>query len=137
MKKFEFAPLYSQALYRIFDPPLVLKVGQKHPLLDRLLDAYRSRTWAFITAFNPFSQVVSPEENARRNTLLEADLKTYTCFKGQGEDPTGEWEPEASFLVLGIELSHTQTLLTKYGQNAALFGYKDERSFLLWSDTRD
>jgi hypothetical protein len=62
----------------------VLKIGEKS---DGLIDLYRRLqvdTSAFITAFNPYSQSLSLEENIKRNELLrnELDNIAWAVIKG-------------------------------------------------------
>ena len=55
-----------------------IRVGQRHPDLDTVLErcCYGFRTWAFITACNPASVRLPPEENRRRHDQLVSCLKT-------------------------------------------------------------
>jgi hypothetical protein len=81
---------------------------------------------AFITACNPYSRSTSSEENEARGRRLRLDIQRLglTHFEGQGRDPSGQWPPEDSLLVLGLSRESALELGARYEQNA-----------LLWADT--
>jgi hypothetical protein len=90
-------------------------------------DTNISRSAAFITAWNPFSEERTPSENAAANAALEADLRAcgllYFHGEGQGSDP--QWAPEASFLALGLTKQAAIDLGRRYDQNAIVFAGDD------------
>ena len=55
---------------------------------------------------------------------LDLEKSKYLYFDGIGSDPSGEWEGEPSFLILGISKKSAKELGTKYRQNA-----------IVWCDT--
>jgi hypothetical protein len=111
----------------------VLRVDETSPPLDDLLVRHNTRCWAFVTACNPGSVLLSAEENRRRQAELEAVLREarYTLFAGQGvgED---DWLPEASVLILGITPEDAAALGRHFGQNAILTGEACGPARLLW-----
>ncbi len=115
---------YINTSYEVFNSALSIHIGDYHPDLDHLLDEHQSETWAFITAFNPRSEVLLEEENLKRHDLLLKDLNAFNLFEGQGvgEDPA--WEPELSPLVLGISQEEAIKIGKKYEQNAIVTGRK-------------
>lgn len=115
---------YLHTTYQVYDPALAITIGNFHPQLDTLLETRHATQWAFITAWNPYSQVLSTTENEARNKSLETLLAPYPYFAGAGigEDPS--WQPEASFLVLGIDRATACLLGKQFGQNAIVAGSK-------------
>lgn len=102
-----------------------LHVDSRAPELDELLSNSGLNAAIFITAWNPFSEVKSDIENKELNNQLRDDLLDLTSegniIPGFGEDPTGEWPGEESFLVLGISREMGINLSRKYRQNAFVF----------------
>lgn len=103
---------------------LALRIGQCNADLDLLLAEHECETWAYITAYNPGSVLLAPEENRQRQARLERDLSLggWVCFSGEGIGANGDWPPEASTLVLGIDADSAQRLGRAFGQNAIVMG---------------
>lgn len=78
---------------------------------------------AFITAFNPFSQELTTDENHRRQEVLAKDLtgRSLSFVEGVGQHPSGAWPGEPSFLVLGLELEVAKSLGQSVEQNAIIW----------------
>ena len=51
----------------------VLRIGESNGAFDVWCAAQGIETWAFVTAANPYSQSLSPEENAARDAALRTD----------------------------------------------------------------
>jgi Protein of unknown function (DUF3293) len=82
---------------------------------------------AFITAFNPYSEMLSADENDLRHKLLvekinQLNLATYDGF---GSDQAGDWPIEKSLLILDINKSEAIKLAKDFGQNAILWIEED------------
>lgn len=93
------------------------------PRLDELLGRHLVLSWAFVTAFNPRSQALAPEENDRRQALLESEAcNQYFVFTGEGIADAGDWPPERSALILGIERQAAFELGQRFGQLAIVLG---------------
>jgi hypothetical protein len=123
---------YSSTLYQVAEPRVDIRIGVKSKELDALLLLHNRTTYAFITAWNPFSKILSEDENNRRNKLLFEELfKKYVLFQGHGIGQDPKWKPEESFLVLGIDERTAAELGRKYEQNAIVFGAYDEEPQLL------
>jgi len=113
---------YRAAIYRVSetDHRVAFRVDNENPDLDKLLDNHNTRTAAFITAHNPGSQVLSPADNdLAHEKLLEAltDLG-LRWLAGQGVDPEGNWTPETSVMVFGVDRDSSAALARQFGQNA-------------------
>ena len=101
----------------------LLKINLVSKELNSLYQKHNEKPAAFITAFNPRSQIVSSESNTQAHAIL-CDISTfnnYTNYDGFGTDPTGEWEPEQSLLLIGVSFSDACQLGVDFQQNAILF----------------
>ena len=109
------------------NPAFTLNVGQLSNALLRLFKENEVSSAAFITAFNPYSQSLSDEENRKKNDQLKANLISLKLIfiNGFGQDPAGQWAGEASFLVLGIGLEAAKKLGNQFEQNAIVWSDSD------------
>ena len=121
------APLveaYEAAHYVVFgEPDIVLRIGEPNGHLDALMQAHRARCAAFVSAANPHGRRRRLVENVIAFHSLKNLLKRshYVFFEGEGRDPTGEWRPEGSVLVLDIRREEAGALGNRYEQNAIVF----------------
>lgn len=112
---------YQGTDYLVFGPPaFTLRVGQAS---EQLLDVHRFHKTgcsAFLTACNPWSEVLSGEANALRQDELVTALKQRNLrfLTGSGKHPTNGWPPEPGFLVFGLDLETSKSLATRFEQNA-------------------
>jgi hypothetical protein len=97
-----------------------IRIGEHTPRLDALLEELAKSCWSYITAWNPGSTPLGASENARRNLALRAKLEDggFVVFEGCGRPDQPGWQPEESFLALGLDQAGAMTLGTKYGQHA-------------------
>ncbi|TGL60874.1 DUF3293 domain-containing protein [Leptospira sarikeiensis] len=123
---------YLGSEYIVFDPELIIKIGEKHPELDLFLKQKQVSTWAFITAYNPKSKLLSPEENRLRNQNLEKEIARFEFKKGVGRK--GNWSEE-SYLVLGGSLDFVLNLGRKFDQNAFVYGEIDSEAKLIFCNS--
>ena len=95
-----------------------------NPLLQELLLSNHVASWAFITAYNPYSVMQDAGVNTLLNTQLEDYLsgKRYVFFKGMGVGDDDSWELEASFMVLDIRKEDAIKLGRQFKQNAIVVG---------------
>jgi hypothetical protein len=77
-------------------------------------------TAAYVTAYNSQGKQTEPLINTRQQKLLLGDIRRtgLPFLDGFGEDSTGNWKSEPSFLILGITLEDAEALGERYGQNA-------------------
>ncbi len=103
---------------------LALRIDKCDAQLDQLLVDHACESWAYLTAYNPGSVLLSPDENHHRQVTLEAQLHTggWTFFAGEGVGDSGNWPPEPSVLVLGIDEATAQQLGIAFDQNAVVVG---------------
>ncbi len=116
------------------DSPFAIRCGTRTPRLDDLLVKCGASTWAYMTACNPRSDLLTASDNAERMGRLRHHLQQrgYSFFPGEGVPDKPEWAPEPSFLVLGITESEAVSLARIYEQNAILIGTQGQCATLLW-----
>ncbi len=115
---------FHETEYRVAgDQPFTLRIGQVSPELQALQSRRRSEPCAYITACNPFSQTVSPSENASRHAQLGAELskRGLVHIEGIGQHPTNGWPGEPSYLIVGLDLEAARTLGNRLEQNAIVW----------------
>ena len=112
---------YRQTIYWVETPAryFPLRIDQRHPEFDAFLAPFGTE-WAFLTACNPRSRLLTPTENRQRTAELEQALRGQTFWPGLGVG-TGEWFPEASFCVV-MSLAKAIDLAKRFDQNAILAG---------------
>ena len=128
---------YVQTGYFVDGYEVPLIVGMDHELIADLLKKNKVSNFAYLTAHNPKSKLLTPQTNQRRNKKLEADLLSlgYPFLKGQGvagmgtefphrpeETEKDAWPPEDSFFIMGISMDETVYIAQKYKQIAFLYG---------------
>jgi hypothetical protein len=101
----------------------ILNVGVPSARMDRLLGRHGATTAVIITAFNPRSRVLAPDENAARHRALVRLLEErgLPFLHGEGRDPAGHWIPETECIVFGVSLADGLELARRFGQNAVVF----------------
>ena len=106
------------------------------PELDALLDQRGADQWAYVTACNPGSQILSSDENVRRQqALLEAvQHRGLPVFEGESVLDPAAWPPEPSLLILGMPPDEARSLGRRFGQLAIVVGRRGESAVLLACD---
>ena len=124
----ELRAAYEAARYEVHidgGERIVLRHGALHATLDELLRRRHptARSWAFITAWNPFSERLSKNENDARQRDLCAQLaaRGLPTIEGVGRDETSDWHEE-SLLVVGIDRVEACAFGSRFGQYAVLVG---------------
>jgi putative PIN family toxin of toxin-antitoxin system len=110
---------YEKALYAVLDGP-VLRIGERNPELQALLEAQAAATAAFVTAANPRGEPRSHAANEDAMAELQAML-AWPFYSGEGRDPEGRWPAEPSLLIVGIPRGEAEALGRRFGQNAIVF----------------
>jgi S-adenosylmethionine synthetase len=82
---------------------------------------------AFVTACNPRSTSLLADENAARQAELRSELvrRGLRFLDGHGQDLSNRWPPEASCLVLGVDLATACELGRRWEQNAIVWSGPD------------
>lgn len=113
---------YKNTKYIVFEPTLTIEIGKLNQEIDEIIIKHNSNAWAFITAYNPYSRVLTNDENRVRHEELKDLTKNYMTFEGHGvgEDPT--WEAELSLFIIGISKDDALKIGKKFEQNAIVYG---------------
>ena len=122
---------YKATCYEIIQPKIAIYIGKENEALQTFLKENEIINWCFLTAWNPYSNALSQEENSALNESLRLDLKDYKILEAQGKDTIGNWPPELSFFVANISEAQAIALGKKYQQNAIVYGTINETPRLI------
>ncbi len=129
----ELLAAYQNTTYVVTQPYLEIAIGEFHGDLDEFLIDNNAYTWAFVSAYNPFSKLCSLEQNEENHQKLWEWLQqqNYTLCEGEGRGKDGKWPPEKSFLILDIALTAAKKLGKQFCQNAIVFGSVNQQAELV------
>jgi hypothetical protein len=113
---------YNNTKYKVFESNLTIEIGKLNQELDDLLIKHKSEKWAFITAYNPYSRVLTQNENKSRHNEMKELVRNYLTFEGHGVGEDLSWEPELSLLIIGISKDDASKIGKKFEQNAIVYG---------------
>jgi hypothetical protein len=123
---------YLNTAYLVPGLRLDIRIGRAHPLLDAYLVQHGQEEWAYISACNPGSHLMTEKENAIRTGYLQRLASAWDCWPGRGESLDKSWPPEASFLVTGIPINRALQLGRVFGQMAIVAGRRGNVALLYW-----
>lgn len=120
----ELLESYLKTTYEIYseEKTIKIRIGEFNPDIDKLLEKYRGKSWAFITAYNPYSKKLTEKENKIRHDKLLNELRDYKTLPGAGKPDNNKWEPEISVLVIDISEQIIDYFAGKYQQKAVVKG---------------
>jgi hypothetical protein len=134
------ATAYLSTTYRVDAPggSIALRVGQHSDALDRLLKRRGLRTWAFVTACNPYSRRLPGWRNLARQRRLHtlSGRLGFAALPGAGVGDDAAWSPEPSLLIVGIGRQRARRLARLFGQNAIVAGRHGRAPELVWCSKR-
>ena len=113
---------YKKTEFCISNPAIRTKIGEMNTALDELLKECDQDYCAFISACNPYSNLLSDVENSERYLFLKEALKEYRYFEGEGIGEDLSWKPEQSLLVIGINRDDAIEVGQHFTQNAIVVG---------------
>ncbi len=115
---------YSATIYEVKHLGLQLRIGEENWHLEEFLIDNNAFSWAFISAWNPFSQPLSSVENENRHLkMIEiAKKKQWVFAEGFGIPQNEDWKPEKSLFLLDISQSDSIDLGKMFDQNAIVIG---------------
>jgi hypothetical protein len=119
---------FRETEYRVHgDEPFTLRVGEASAALAAAQKRHRVDCSAYITACNPFSQILDEDANAERHAALGRELsqRSLASIEGVGQHPSNQWPGEASHLIFGLTLEAAKTLGNRLEQNAILWAGAD------------
>ena len=114
-----------------------MRIGQRSQELETLLEAAGVTTWAYVTACNPGSVLLSKEENTARQSELARIVaeRGFAAYPGEGIGDGGAWPAEPSLLIVGITHEDAVDLGRRFGQVAVVYGeYSGPAVLLLCND---
>ena len=121
----ELIRAYREAHYIVLDEgtEIPLQVGTVNLELERLMSNKNAHTASLLTAYNPYSEVKTKQDNELAQMQLRQRLKKMgiATLNAIGRDAKEQWEPEPSFLALDLTLKQAETLADEYGQNAFIW----------------
>ena len=121
-------------------PELHVRIGEHLPQeLKTLMAEKGCRTAAIVTAWNPYSERLSSEDNHLRQLQLHQDLAAagIEWVPAEGRDPTGAWPAEASVLAFGLDADGARGLMARYQQHAIVWLSLDEPASLFFLEGVD
>ncbi len=120
------------------DDRLLLRVGERAEGLSRLVpDGVTTfgaeMSWAYLTAWNPGSEIQMEFVNRQKQEELEMFLRGagHAVLPGVARDPEGVWPDEESILAFGLGWENALLLGRSFGQTAILAGIGEETVQLL------
>ena len=122
---------YKNTRYHVFNTGITICIDENNVLLDELLRKQDAKSWAYITAYNPFSQTFTAEANDARHRLLLQSVAAFSSFEGEGKGADESWPPEKSLLILGISKEQAIAIGNEYEQNAIVYGEAGQTAQLL------
>ena len=135
-EKQKWEAVYLQADYVVLEGQnkIVIRISEPSAELDELLKQNEAKSWAFMTAYNPFSKLLSEEENAARQADLQRLLqeRNFRFLNGYGESPNGDWNAEPSVFVFEIDRQTAVEIGRQFDQHAIVFGKTGELPELVW-----
>ena len=116
--------------------PLALRIGEKSRRLDLILGRLGATRWAFMTAWNPLSQLRSPWYNVhRQRALLRAvENSGWQWLRGLAQSDAEDWPAEPGLLVVGIGAAQARRLGRRFRQYAVVLGDRGKASRLVWCE---
>jgi Protein of unknown function (DUF3293) len=132
----EIETTYLRAIYVVFDEEkeIIFRIGARSAAIDEILKKNHANSFAFITAYNPRSEIKSETENETRQKELEIVLNdiNFKFFYGYGTDENRTWQPEKSVFVFNISKAEAARLGREFEQNGIVYGEKGEEIELVW-----
>jgi hypothetical protein len=112
---------------------LIIRIAEKNSDADNLFTESSVQGGAFLTAYNPYSQELSRSENeSRQKELIDfLNEEDYEFFYGYGEGEDGQWKPEPSLFILGIDFQKAFDLARRFEQNAFVYVEKGKAPILI------
>lgn len=112
-----------------------IRPGAAHPEFTDFLLLNARRSFAFVTAYNPYSvRQLSLVENQARHARLTAELTSrhLPFLPASARDTADRWPVEDGVFVLDASLGEMLAIGRHYGQNAILWGEVGELPGVLW-----
>ncbi|MER2514079.1 MAG: DUF3293 domain-containing protein [Nitrosomonas ureae] len=116
---------YRRTHYRVGTDSnsIFLRIDQYSESLAKFLAASKQSCAVIVSAYNPYSQLASNEENLGAHEQLRNLLQhhPYPIIESLNIDPTGQWPPEESLFVPGLDLNTGRSIGQRFNQNAIVW----------------
>jgi len=114
--------------------PVAVRIGCQSRALDRMLLGRGASRWAFITAWNPGSDVRAHWYNVARQEELLRVLRRqgWQWLSAVAEGDSATWPAEPGVLILGMSAPEACRLGRRFRQNAVVVGRRGRAADLLW-----
>lgn len=116
--------IFESAIYEIIsEKNFTFKINQYSNDLKDLLNLKKTKTAAFITAYNPYGLALDDAANKDLQSALIKALRfrNLRFLEGKGYAHDESWEPEMSALILGINFEAAKSLGAKFNQLAIVW----------------
>jgi hypothetical protein len=129
---------YRATEYRVQLPrgELILRIGMHLPEQDRRLrdEAGVQTGWAIVTACNPQSRQLLPEDNAKLRAQLTAIVASLglRAIGSSNHDPSGAWPDEPGLLLCDPRPGRAEKLGRHFRQNAIVAARLGHAPQLVW-----
>ena len=121
--KVELSAFYSETDFVILDdPPIIMRVGERHDGVRLLLQSFAVDTAVFLSGVNPVAVCSSEDERIDRQmqllSLVEEERLNY--FIAMAEHPLSGWTQQ-SYFVLGVDKSQATDWAATFQQRAYIW----------------
>ena len=121
--KVELAAFYSETDFVILDdPPIIMRVGERHDGVRLLLQSFAVDTAVFLSGISPVAAGSSEDERIDRQmqllSLVEEERLNY--FIAMAEHPLSGWTQQ-SYFVLGVDKSQAADWAATFQQRAYIW----------------
>jgi hypothetical protein len=121
--KVELSAFYSETDFVILDdPPIIMRVGERHDGVRLLLQSFAVDTAVFLSGINPAAAGSSEDERIDRQmqllSLVEEERLNY--FIAMAEHPLSGWTQQ-SYFVLGVDKSQAADWAATFQQRAYIW----------------
>jgi Protein of unknown function (DUF3293) len=127
---------YLATTFRVEAPSgnVDIRIGRDSMKLDALLLHLGATEWAYVTAWNPGSRLLSADLNAAaQDTMLQIIRdRRFAFYEGDGIPDTPGWVPERSVWIAGISRQYAVKIGRQFGQNAIVVGILGGVAELVW-----
>lgn len=124
----ELLSAYKATNFEVYsgEDKFVLKVDAPNREFDSLLAQNNAKSAVVITAWNPWSEQKTPDDNEANQSKMESGLvdEGFQLLPAAGVDPAGQWPAEASCCVLGMDLEQGKRRGIQFRQNAIVYHQK-------------
>lgn len=119
---------YERTDFRVLEPRgFILRIGQCSAELWAIYLETGATCAAFLTAWKPYSQDTSEDENALAQARLHRQLSLlgYVTWNGIGVNADESWRGEESVFVLGLPFESAKVIGADFRQNAIVWAGAD------------